>query len=84
MTHIKYDGQKATISKWIIEQIAKETNLPISSLTPQESLTNLPIDSIFMVSIADQLEIWSGHSINPTIFWEFDNIDGLSEWLSKK
>lgn len=84
MSQIKYDGKKTTISSWIIQQIEEETKMPLSSLSPKSSFIELSIDSIFMVSIADQLEIWSGHAINPTIFWEFDTIDELSEWLSKQ
>ena len=72
---------EAEIIEWLQENIARET-----SQSPSKILTNRPfiefgLDSIVVVTLVSDLEDWLGVSLDPTVLWEFPNIEVLSKWL---
>jgi acyl carrier protein len=84
MTQPSYDGQAETIAMWLLDRISIEAEVARDRISVTDDFDQLPIDSIVLVTLADQLEKWSGHQINPTVFWEFENTERLSQWLASQ
>ena len=84
MNQLPYDGQADTIANWLLDRISVEAEVARDHIAITDDFDQLPIDSIVLVTLADQLEKWSGHQINPTVFWEFENTERLSHWLASQ
>lgn len=72
---------KEKITIWLKEQIGKESNTPSGQIMSTDSIASFGLDSIVLVTIAVDLEAFLGKEIDPTIFYEFDNIDELSTYI---
>lgn len=72
---------KMTIEDWLIRRIATETSLDPGDIEKNVPFSNYNLDSIGAVTVAADLETWLKKQIDPTIFWEFDTIEDLAEWL---
>ncbi len=73
---------KKTIQNWLIERISQITNTKASEIDPEEPFVNYRIDSILVVTMASDLEKLSSYPLDPTVFWEYENISELAEWLA--
>jgi acyl carrier protein len=70
------------IQDWLTQRIA--TELKIVPATDRYSTSLLPplrLDSVFVVTLAVDLEEWLGTAIDPSIFWEMPDIATISDWL---
>ncbi len=74
---------KENISSWLKAQIAEEAGLKQEEVNESATFESFHLDSLDMVSISYELEKFTGKTIEPTIFWEYNSIDKLREWVAK-
>jgi acyl carrier protein len=74
---------KENISTWLKTKIAEEAGVKEAEINGSESFESFQLDSLSMVSLSYDLENFTGKTIEPTVFWEYNSIDKLSEWVAK-
>ncbi|WP_227788677.1 AMP-binding protein [Nodularia sp. LEGE 04288] len=74
---------KLGIQDWLISWIAKERNLDIKEIDPNESLTHYGLSSLDSMNLHGDLETWLGYSIVPDWLWDFPSIDALAKQISQ-
>lgn len=67
--------------EWLSNAIAKETLQPRETITPEKPFVSYALDSLVTVTIAVDLEQAWGRPVDPTIFWEFPNIQSVAAWI---
>ncbi|HYC39480.1 MAG TPA: acyl carrier protein [Chitinophagaceae bacterium] len=72
-----------TIREWLIRKISEETGLAEQEIQTAVPFDSFQLDSLSMVSLAYELEKFAGRPIDPTVFWEHDTIEKLSEWITR-
>ena len=72
------------VNCWLIRKIAEESNLPESEINISVSFKDFNLDSLSMVSLSYDLETFTGKTIEPTAFWEYDSIEKLSSWITSE
>jgi acyl carrier protein len=68
---------KFGIQDWVISWIAKERNLDIKEINPNQSLTYYGLNSLDSMNLHGDLETWLGYSIVPEWLWDSPSIDAL-------
>ena len=84
MSELKFKPEVTIIKQWLTTKIAAELDCPITAVSTTKKFVDLGLDSIILVTLAADLEEWADSYIDPTIFWEFEDIDALSNWLVTK
>nr|AQX77685.1 NocH [Nodularia sp. HBU26] len=74
---------KLGIQDWLISWIAKERNLDIKEIDPNESLTHYGLSSLDSMNLHGDLETWLGYSIVPDWLWDSPSIDALAKQISQ-
>lgn len=69
------------IQTWLREKIARAIKTAPEVIIPDAPFTDYGLDSILIVTLVDDLEVWLEVSLDPTIFWEYPSIELLTEWL---
>lgn len=72
------------VTSWLIRKIAEESNMPESEINIAASFKDFSLDSLSMVSLSYDLETFTGKTIEPTAFWEYDSIEKLSTWITSE
>lgn len=70
------------IQNWLRARIAQEIRSVPETVSLTIPFANYGLDSIVIVTIVGDLEDWLGVALDPTIFWEYPDIESLSEWLT--
>ncbi|KAB8321171.1 AMP-binding protein [Tolypothrix campylonemoides VB511288] len=74
---------KLGIQDWLISWIAKERNLEIKEIYPNQSLTYYGFSSLDSMNLLGDLENWLGYSIVPDWLWDSPSIDALANQISQ-
>jgi acyl carrier protein len=69
------------IQDWLIQRIASELKIAPQQIDIHQPFASLRLDSVFVVTLAVDLEEWLGTAIDPSIFWEMPDITTISDWL---
>lgn len=69
------------IQHWLTQRIATELKINPEQIDVHQPFASLRLDSVFVVTLAIDLETWLGTAIDPSVFWEIPDIASLSEWL---
>ncbi|GAB3906892.1 hypothetical protein GCM10028803_40000 [Larkinella knui] len=69
------------IQSWLTQRIATELKISPERIDVHQPFASLRLDSVFVVTLAVDLEEWLGTAIDPSIFWEMPDIASLSDWL---
>ena len=69
------------IEEWLITRFSNELGIDPVEIGIDTPFSSLSLDSIILVSIADELDARIEREIDASIFWEFDNIRELLKWL---
>ena len=64
--------------------IAEESGMEIDDVSYDEDFKNFNLDSLSLVSISFELESQIKREINPTIFFEFNTINKLAQWVESQ
>ncbi|GAB3313336.1 hypothetical protein GCM10027299_00250 [Larkinella ripae] len=70
-----------TIQDWLTKRIASELKINPDQIDVHQPFASLRLDSVFVVTLAVDLEEWLGTAIDPSVFWEIPDIASLSDWL---
>ena len=71
----------ADIRKWLTDYLAYLVGEPADSIDAARSFDRYGIDSAAAVSLVGDLEQWMGLELDPTIVYDYPNIDQLSDYL---
>jgi acyl-CoA synthetase (AMP-forming)/AMP-acid ligase II/acyl carrier protein len=72
------------IQAWLISHLSLELKIPASEIDIQESFAYYGMDSAIAVNTVGQLMDWLGFELEPTLFWEYSNIESLTKHLVEK
>ena len=81
---ITFDNNQETVKKWLKARIAKELDQDPENIDSTLEFTSFGLDSIVLVTLSNDLAEWIGYDIDPTIFWEYENINHLSRGIITK
>lgn len=70
------------IRAWLRQRIAKAISVPPEQIAEDEPLSRYVLDSITLVAIARDLELWLDRSINPTILFDAPTLGVLARRLT--
>ena len=72
---------KLGIQDWLISWIAKNKNLDIKEIDPNQSLADYGFNSLETMNLFSDLESWLGYSIVPDWLWNSPSIDALANQI---
>lgn len=73
---------KEIVSLWLKNKIAEEAGMREEEVTDTALFETFHLDSLSMVSLSYELENFTGKTIEPTVFWEYNSITKLSDWVT--
>nr|VFK46681.1 MAG: Acyl-CoA synthetase (AMP-forming)/AMP-acid ligase II [Candidatus Kentron sp. TC] len=76
------DVTKDLIRNWLIDRIARSTDIPPAEIDTGRLFTDYGLDSIAAVGLSEELGKWLGQSLPPTIPYEYPTIDALARHLA--
>ncbi|MEA5620133.1 AMP-binding protein [Cronbergia sp. UHCC 0137] len=71
-----------TIQNWLITKLADVLSLDPDEIDPQKSFAHYSLDSSVALELTGELAIWLECELEPTLFWEYTDIESLTEYLS--
>ena len=69
------------LQNWFRQKLSEETALDIKAVNLDTHFNSLNLDSLSMVSLAYELETFTGIVIDPTAFAEFKTPNELVQWI---
>lgn len=69
------------LQHWLKEKLSTEIGVETTLINLDTPFTQINLDSLSMVSLAYDLETYTGIVIDPTVFSEFDTPNKLVEWI---
>jgi hypothetical protein len=73
---------EGAIRDWLRQRIAQAISVPSEQIAVDEPLSHYVMDSISLVAIARDLELWLGRSIAPTILFDSPTLETLARRLT--
>jgi hypothetical protein len=70
------------IKTWLRQRISQAISVPTEQIGEDEPLSHYVMDSITLVAIARDLELWMGRSINPSILFDSPTLEVLARRLT--
>jgi malonyl CoA-acyl carrier protein transacylase len=74
----------AEIEVWLTNKIAEILELSAEKINLKEPLAIYGLDSVKAVNIAAELEEWLGIPVNPTVVYDYPNIESLANYFGEK
>jgi len=71
----------SSIHNWIVNWLVDKLNLEATAIDVSKSLVDYGLDSLGAMELAQELGNWLGHSLNPTLLWDFPTIESLARHL---
>ncbi|BCL39998.1 AMP-binding protein [Nostoc sp. MS1] len=72
------------IQAWLISHLSLELKIPANEIDIQESFAYYGMDSAIAVNTVGQLMDWLEFELEPTLFWEYSNIESLTKHLVER
>lgn len=69
------------LQHWLLQKLSEETSLAVNAINLDADFSNLNLDSLSVVSLAYELETFTGVVIDPTVFSEFKTPNELVQWI---
>jgi acyl carrier protein len=70
-----------SLRRWLTECVAGHLRRPAAEIGTDQPLSSYGLDSVYVLSVAAELEDHLGLSLDPTVMWDNPTIDALSEVL---
>jgi acyl-CoA synthetase (AMP-forming)/AMP-acid ligase II/alkylation response protein AidB-like acyl-CoA dehydrogenase/acyl carrier protein len=70
------------IQQWLIRWLSENLKISATSIAVHRSFAEYGMDSVMAVEIAQDLETWLNRPIEPTILWNYPNIEALADYLA--
>ena len=74
----------AEIEAWLVGRIAAQLSAAPASVEPERPFVDYGLDSVQAVTLVGELETWLGHSLSPTLIWDYPSIAALSRYLARE
>lgn len=71
-----------TIEKWLVTHLALYLKVPSNEIDIKEPFAACGLDSSVAITMTGELGQWLGYELEPTLFWEYPNIQALAEHLA--
>lgn len=83
------NGRSASVTEeeiqaWLIAHIALYLKVPPDEIDICESFAYYGLDSSVAIVTTGELMDWLGCELEPTLFWEYPNIETLAQYLAKE
>ena len=78
------DGQAITmetVQSWLIAYLSQLLELEVKSININHSFESYGLDSSTSIGLTADLEDWLGIGLDPTLLYEYPNIQELAEYL---
>ncbi|MEV5779028.1 acyl carrier protein [Streptomyces antimycoticus] len=73
-----------SLREWLTNCIASHLERPADTIDTSVRLSDYGLDSLYVLSVAGELEDHYDVSLDPTLLWDNPTIDALSEALVKE
>ncbi|MBH8563963.1 AMP-binding protein [Nostoc sp. CENA67] len=70
------------IATWLVSHLALSLKVSPDEIDIQEPFATYGLDSAVAVSLTGELAQWLGCELEPTLFWEYPNIEVLAQYLA--
>ncbi|MGK7877174.1 MAG: AMP-binding protein [Xenococcaceae cyanobacterium] len=70
------------IQTWLLSHLSVQLKIHPDDIDIRESFAYYGMDSSIAISITGELMNWLGSELEPTLFWEYPNIESLSQHLA--
>lgn len=71
------------IQTWLINRLSTELKIPPQEIDIQEAFAYYGLDSSAAIAITGELIDWLECEVEPTLFWEYPNIEELASYLAQ-
>ncbi|WP_013334463.1 acyl carrier protein [Gloeothece verrucosa] len=71
------------IQKWMINYIADLLEVDPDEIDPSTPFDGFGLDSSAAIGMTGDLELWLGREIEPTVLYDYPNIERLSQYLTQ-
>jgi acyl carrier protein len=71
------------IRQWLTERIAFYTDLPIERIDPNRKLTELGLDSIYVLTMCGDIEDRFGIMVDAAMIWDHPTVGSLAGRLAE-
>jgi len=75
---------KERIQAWLVSHLSLNLQIQPNDIDIQESFAYYGIDSTMAISIIDELMKWLQCDLDPTLLWEYSNIESLAQHLAEQ
>ncbi|MCC5669557.1 AMP-binding protein [Nostoc sp. CHAB 5784] len=79
---LKPDFTEEAITTWLVSHLALSLRVSPDEIDIQEPFAAYGLDSAVSVSMTNELAEWIGCELEPTLFWEYPNIEALAQHLA--
>jgi acyl carrier protein len=69
------------LQNWLRQKLSEEISVDTNEINLDGDFANLDLDSLSVVSLAYELETFTGVIIDPTVFSEFRTPNELIQWI---
>jgi len=77
-----YDA--TAITSWLVTQLAERLDLPVEEIEIHKDFTEYGLNSIEAVNLSGNLENFLGRRLDPTLLWDYPNIQALALYLANQ
>jgi acyl carrier protein len=71
------------IQAWLVFRLSKELKIASEEIDIQEAFAYYGLDSSVAIAITGELIDWLGCEVEPTLFWEYPNIEELACYIAQ-
>ena len=84
---LKTDSQSSVLNQdmienWLIAHLALYLKVPPNEIDIKQPFTVCGLDSSVAITMTGELGQWLGFELEPTLFWEYPNIEALAKHLA--
>lgn len=72
----------SAIQDWMVERLASHLRVDTSQIDVRQGFSTFGLDSVSMVGMVGDLEIWLGRGLSPTLAWDYPTIESLARHLA--
>ncbi|MBW4644889.1 MAG: AMP-binding protein [Goleter apudmare HA4340-LM2] len=74
----------AQIQAWLVTRLSVQLQITTQEIDIQEAFAYYGLDSSAAIAITGELMDWLGCEVEPTLFWEYPNIEELACYLAQQ
>ena len=78
-----FNDSKA-VQEWMVTKLSNTLGVPARDIDIELPFTSFGLDSINAFNLTGDLAEWLGHSLPPTLLWDYPTVQSLADHLGKK